>query len=159
MGGRPGPDTFSTVRPRDDVITHFDTTALGLPDPESVEFDPDNGHLYVLSTWGRVIETTRAGGLIQTISLAAARPVAVAGLAHAPASGDPSQEEFLHCRPRGRQWHQHLRERWQDVRDGLSGVSAPTDTPTLTPTATKTFMLHQHVHLDAGEHANGDGDN
>ena len=92
----PGPDgAFNGVAPTgDDVITHFDTTAFGLVDPEGVEFDLDNGHLYVLSTWGNVIETTRTGSLIQTISLAAASPVAVAGLAYAPASGDPAKRNF-----------------------------------------------------------------
>jgi uncharacterized protein YjiK len=134
----PGPNgVFNGVAPTgDDVITHFDTTALGLPDPEGVELNPDNGHLYVLSTSGNVIETTRTGGLVQTISLTAARPVAVAGLAYAPASGDPSQRNF-YIVDRGVDNGASTYENDGKMYEmAFPGVSAPTSTPTLTPTAT-----------------------
>ena len=79
----------------DDVMTHFDATALGLADPEGIEFDRNNGHLYILSGASRAIaETLTDGTLVQTIDLSSILPTsgsAAAGLAYAPSSSDPGE--------------------------------------------------------------------
>ncbi len=89
---------FDGVPPAgDDQVTHFDTTVLGALVPESVEFNPDNGHLYILSGSRPVkliVETTRSGALIGTIGLANCPMVMPAGLAYAPASNDLAKKHF-----------------------------------------------------------------
>jgi uncharacterized protein YjiK len=79
----------------DDVMTHFDTQIMGVLDPESIEFNPDNGHLYILSGPAELIaETTTTGTLIRTIGIAAAMNERAAGLAYAPASDDPTSKNL-----------------------------------------------------------------
>jgi hypothetical protein len=83
-----GNGLFDGVPPAgDDKVTHFDVTSLGMRDPEGIEFNPDNGHLYVLSGKAAAIaETTTSGALVQTIGIAAVNNVAAAGLAYVPAT-------------------------------------------------------------------------
>ncbi|KPJ93408.1 MAG: hypothetical protein AMJ53_07310, partial [Gammaproteobacteria bacterium SG8_11] len=73
----------------DDVVTHFDTQSLGAEDPEGVEFNPDNGHLYILGSNDIIIETTRNGTYIDEIDLSSVNPSKPAGLAYAPTSNNP----------------------------------------------------------------------
>ena len=80
---------FDGVAPAgDDIVTNFDTTALDLPDPEGVEFNPDNGNLYILSSKDDVIgETTIEGTLLRYLPLdPAASLINPADVAYAPAS-------------------------------------------------------------------------
>jgi uncharacterized protein YjiK len=72
----------------DDVVTHFDTESLGAIDPEGVEFNPDNGHLYILGSNDIIIETTRNGNYIQEINLSSLNITKPAGLAYAPTSNN-----------------------------------------------------------------------
>ena len=68
---------------------------MGLQDPEGIEFNPDNGHLYVLSGKARAIaETTTNGVLIRKISISSLTSKALAGLAYAPASGNPTKKNL-----------------------------------------------------------------
>ena len=82
---------FDGVPPAgDDVVTHFDSAGLGVVDPEGIEFNPDNGHLYLVGKPGNVVaEVTMTGQLVQTIDIAAANALVPAGLAYGPSSLDP----------------------------------------------------------------------
>ncbi len=79
----------------DDVITQFDVGGMGIRDPEGIEFNPDNGHLYVLSSRDEIIaETDRDGVLIRYIDITDAESNKAAGLAYAPASGNPTDRHL-----------------------------------------------------------------
>jgi uncharacterized protein YjiK len=84
----------------DDVlIQHFDTNSLGASDPEGVEFNPDNGHLYILGSNDIIIETTRDGNYIQEASISSLNPRKPAGLAYAPTSNNSfSKSLYIVCR-------------------------------------------------------------
>jgi VCBS repeat-containing protein len=78
-----------------DQVTHFDVSSLGIRDPEGIEFNPDNGHLYILShTRGPIAELLLDGTLVQYIDVTATNGVAVAGLAYGPSSTNPSQKHL-----------------------------------------------------------------
>ena len=83
---------FDGVPPTgDDLVSHFDVTSFGITDPEGIEFNPVTGHLYILSSRDNVIaETKRDGTLIRYIGLAALDILKPAGLAYAPARGQPT---------------------------------------------------------------------
>lgn len=71
------------------LVSHFDVEKFGVIDPESVEFNPDDGTLLVMgsnSTSRVIVETTIEGALVQVIDISASKSVAAAGLAYAPAS-------------------------------------------------------------------------
>ena len=77
------------------MVTHFDVNSLGIRDPEGIEFNPDNGHLYVLShNNGPIAELLLDGTLVQYIDISAANGRAVAGLAYGPASSNPAARHF-----------------------------------------------------------------
>lgn len=85
----PGPDgVFNGIAPTgDDVVTSFDTAALGVTDPEGVALDPDTGHLYVVGQpVTQVAEVTTNGQLIQRIDISAAAAIKPAGMVVAPGS-------------------------------------------------------------------------
>jgi len=85
-----------------DSVTSFDVTALGIRNPEGIEFNPDNNHLYILSskTFDRLIgETTIDGKLLRYLDITAANAVNPAGLALAPASdGSPQKNLYIVAR-------------------------------------------------------------
>jgi hypothetical protein len=75
----------------DDVITHFDTTVLGVVDPETVEYREDNGNLLLLGRTGRMLrEVTTSGTLVVETDLSSAPLDNPAGLAYGPTSNDPT---------------------------------------------------------------------
>jgi sugar lactone lactonase YvrE len=85
------------------LVGHFDVAAFGVQDPETVEFNPVSGTLFVLSNRPSgpiVVETSLNGTLIQTINVAAAGARKPAGLAYAPAS-DGSGELHFYIADRG----------------------------------------------------------
>src|SRR6266511_3736386 len=77
-------------------IGHFDVEAYGVDDPESVEFNPDSGTLFVLSNHASevIVEVSTGGSYLRTIDVTAARGLAPAGLAYAPASDGSSAKHF-----------------------------------------------------------------
>jgi PKD repeat protein/uncharacterized protein YjiK len=83
---------FDGVPPAgDDQVTSFDTTGLGLLDPEGIAFNSDNGNLYVVGRPADTLfEVTTGGVLVQTIDVSAANAIKPAGLAYAPSSLDPN---------------------------------------------------------------------
>lgn len=53
-----------------DTTTHFDVAAIGIGDPEGIDYDPVTGTLYVVDRKGkRVSEITTTGTLIRTIDM------------------------------------------------------------------------------------------
>ena len=79
------------------LVSHFDVDRYGVIDPETVEFNPATGTLFVLSSKPKspvVIETTLSGNLIQTINVSATNAKKPAGLAIAPASNGSGSRRF-----------------------------------------------------------------
>ena len=108
---------FDGVRPSgDDVVTQFDTSVLGITDPEGLTLN-DKGNLYIVGKPRTVVaEITKSGTLVQTIDISAANARKPSGLAYRARQPEREREEPLHRRPRGRQ-------RRQDVRDDASGIA------------------------------------
>ncbi len=84
-----------------DTVTHFDTTSIGLRNPEGVEFNPDNCTLFILSSKKfdhLIAETTIDGHLLRYLDIASIdggqHATLPAGLAYAPASGNPSENNL-----------------------------------------------------------------
>jgi len=85
----------------DDQVSCFDTSVLGMRDPEGVTMDPVSGELYIISRTDREVAiATPSGVLTDLISLAGvlpfttAPPVNPAGVAIAPASNDASRSDL-----------------------------------------------------------------
>jgi len=79
------------------LVDQFDVEAYGVVDPESVEYNPDTGTLYVMSSNRQnrvIIETTTSGALLQTIDISLANSIKPAGLAYAPASSGSALSSF-----------------------------------------------------------------
>jgi uncharacterized protein YjiK len=120
------------------LVSHFDVEAYGVLDPESVEFNPDSGTLFVLGNHEIpiIVETTTSGSLLETIDISAANTYAPAGLAYAPASDGSGAKRF------------YIVDRAIDNNDNpniidgkifeLTAPSPSTPTSTPTPTATPT---------------------
>jgi hypothetical protein len=86
---------FDGVSPAgDDQVSHFDTSVLGLSDPEGIEFNPDRNTLYILSRNRAMRETTLDGNLVSVIDISAANAVSPAGLAYGPGSLDPTKKSI-----------------------------------------------------------------
>ncbi|MAT97536.1 MAG: hypothetical protein CL608_10375 [Anaerolineaceae bacterium] len=78
-----------------DTLTQFDTSVFGIEDPEGVEYDPDNGHLYLLSSNDEAIaEIETNGTLLRYLDITPLNSIKAAGLAYAPASGNLSQRNL-----------------------------------------------------------------
>lgn len=79
---------FDGVSPEgdDQIAGDFDTTAVGIPDPEGIVYSNDTGNLTIIGTGAAMIETTTSGSLLRNISIAAANAVSPAGLIFAPGS-------------------------------------------------------------------------
>jgi VCBS repeat-containing protein len=79
------------------LVGQFDVEQHGVADPESVEFNPVSGTLFVMSSNRSspvIIETTTSGDLLQTIDISATGARAAAGLAYAPASDGSGAQRF-----------------------------------------------------------------
>ncbi|MGH3064808.1 MAG: SdiA-regulated domain-containing protein, partial [Gaiellaceae bacterium] len=79
------------------LLGHFDVAAYGVGDPETVEYNANSDTLFVLSNRQSgpiIVETTKAGALLQTIDVSAAADVKPAGLAYAPASNGTGVKHF-----------------------------------------------------------------
>jgi hypothetical protein len=117
------------------LVGHFDVAAFGVQDPETVEFNPVSGTLFVLSNRPSgpiIVETSLNGTLIQTINVAAAGARKPAGLAYAPASNGSGAFRF-YIADRGIDNDSH-----PDENDGkIYELTAPqTGTPNQAPTIT-----------------------
>jgi len=120
----------------DDIITSFDTYALGLMDIESVEYKADSDTLYIVSGLNNVIaETSKTGELLRYIDVTPYAGRAESGLAYAPSSLDPNVMS-IYIVARGLDNGYDPNE-----NDGmLYEIVAPTEpVATRTPTSTATF--------------------
>jgi DNA-binding beta-propeller fold protein YncE len=90
----PGPNArFDGVAPAgDDRVSHFDTSRLGQPDPEGVEFNQARGTLFMISNDNQttIVEATLAGAVVQVIDVASLGLIAPGGLTLAPGSRNPA---------------------------------------------------------------------
>lgn len=86
-----GNGVFDGVPPGgDDTVTHFDTEAMGLRDPEGVDYNFDTGTLFVASRADNfVVETTLEGAVVGSIDISAANAMNPSDIAYAPGSADP----------------------------------------------------------------------
>lgn len=75
----------------DDIVTSFDVEALGIRDPEGVEYDPGSDILYVTASRNSIAMLTPTGELLGFLDISEAGPRSPAGLALAPSSIDPTQ--------------------------------------------------------------------
>jgi DNA-binding beta-propeller fold protein YncE len=79
----------------DDVVNQFDTSILGIHDPEGLEFNSDNGNLYIVGRADDIIvETTTAGTAVRVIDIAFLNATELSGLAYAPSSVNPLERSL-----------------------------------------------------------------
>jgi hypothetical protein len=73
----------------DDVVTRFDTSVLGLQDPEDVTYDPATGHLFLISRTDLIaVEVTVDGQAVDTVDISSSGIRFPSGVVLAPASTD-----------------------------------------------------------------------
>ena len=88
----PGPNgLFDGVPPEgDDEVTHFDTSAFGIDDPEGITYDSRTGNLIVVGHPAKfMLEMTTTGQIVRIIDISEAKPASPGGVTVAPASYDP----------------------------------------------------------------------
>ncbi|MBK9711673.1 MAG: DNRLRE domain-containing protein [Kouleothrix sp.] len=89
----PGPNgVFDGCAPSgDDTSTHFDTSSMGIADPEGVEYNPDTGTIYITGASATtVVEATTGGTLLRVVDISFLNPYSPSGLAYAPSSVNPA---------------------------------------------------------------------
>ena len=87
-----GNGIFDGVPPAgDDQVTSFDTTVLGVGDPEGIAYDSDFGHLYLAATKTSIVHVTTTGVLLRTIDVSVTNATRLSGLAYAPSSVNPGE--------------------------------------------------------------------
>jgi SdiA-regulated len=78
-----------------DRVSHFDTGVLGISDPETVEFNPASGTLYLIGVSGdRIVEATTSGARVSEIDTSYVPIERLGGLAYAPSSRNAAQRSF-----------------------------------------------------------------
>jgi hypothetical protein len=89
----PGPNKkFDGVVKGDDAVTHWDTAALGLAEPSDIVFSSASGHFFLVSQTNSVIvETTKAGALVNSYDISGSGIVSPSGIALAPGSSAPAE--------------------------------------------------------------------
>jgi hypothetical protein len=75
----------------DDIVTSFDTTILGIIDPEGIAYDPVYDLLYIIATQDSIAQVTPTGTLVGMLDISAANARNPAGLEFAPSSVNPDQ--------------------------------------------------------------------
>ena len=83
---------FDGVPPTgDDFVVNFDTTILGVADPEGITIDSDSGHLFIVGfPETDMVQVTTSGDPVRTIDISDALADKPAGLVHAPSSVNPA---------------------------------------------------------------------
>lgn len=76
----------------DQVLGHFDTSVMGLSDVEGIDYNPDNGNLYLVgpNSRKRLVEATVSGALIQVVDITFINPVGPSDVSYAPSSYNPA---------------------------------------------------------------------
>ncbi len=79
----------------DDVVTSFETTRLGLTDPEGAALDPETGHLFIVGQPpGVVLEVTTTGSLIRVLDTSMANALKPSSVVVAPGSVTPGSSSL-----------------------------------------------------------------
>ena len=79
------------------LVNSFDTQILGVNDPEGVEFNPDNGTLFIVGKsegFDFIVETTTTGDPVTVIDISEPDVRKPAGLAYAPTSVNPAEKSL-----------------------------------------------------------------
>lgn len=79
-------------------VGQFDVARYGVFDPETVEYNPDNDSLFILSNRQSgpiIVETTRTGDLVQTIDVSSVYIQKPAGLAYAPSTNGSGKSFYI----------------------------------------------------------------
>ena len=90
---QPGPNgTFDGISSStDDVVSHWDTGRYDVEDPETVEYIPDRGTLFLIGTAGdKVVEVTTDGSQLSEFDVSFVPVDKPAGMAYAPSSSIPN---------------------------------------------------------------------
>jgi uncharacterized protein YjiK len=76
----------------DDVVTNFDTLALGIEDPEGIEINTTTGNLILTGRLNVLLlyEVTQSGNLVNTFDVSASNGHKLAGVTIAPGSTNPA---------------------------------------------------------------------
>jgi SdiA-regulated len=78
-----------------DQVRHFDTGALGVSDPETVEWSAESGTLYTIGAKGdKIVEVTTSGARVSEVDTSYVPLDKPAGLAYAPRSTDATKQSF-----------------------------------------------------------------
>jgi hypothetical protein len=90
----PGADGIFNGAPPigDDQVNSFSTSPLGVHDPEAVEYNPDHGTLFLVSSWtsDRTLwEVTLEGELVKMYDLSFLGPIPRSGMAYGPGGSEP----------------------------------------------------------------------
>ena len=137
----PGPNgQFDGPPPNgDDTATHFDTSALGVRDPEGIAYHPDTGNLWLVSRRSPLIEVTTTGVLVRSFDIVFLNAIEPDGVTIAPGSNNPF-EKHVWIVDRMVDNNQDPNENdgriYELAIDGA--LPTPTSTPTSTPMPTST---------------------
>ena len=133
-----GPDG---IRSADDgPVTHFDTLASGLRDVEGIEYNPDQGTIFVVSTYGgeRFLgEFSTSGALVNAYDLNYLGSVPRSGLAYGPGSQNPNVKN-IYLSSRGVDNGADPNENDGKIWEISLGNPQVTATPSITPSRTNT---------------------
>ena len=125
----------------DDAVTSFDTTSLGVGDPEGIEYNHHSGTLFILSRPDHlIVETTLDGVPLNVIDIGYLNAVAPAGIAYGPGSTNPNIYN-LYIVTRGVDNGADPNENDGKIYEISYEGSRPTLTPTSTPTSTNTSTV------------------
>jgi hypothetical protein len=132
----------------DTASGHFDTQSLGLNDPEGIEYNPDSGTLFVVSTKKNdtdLQEVTQTGAVVTTYDLGfLGADTRRSGLAYGPGSSHNPGAKSVYIASRGVDNDDVKTENDGKVFEIALGPPGPTLTPSVTattsgtPTATST---------------------
>jgi DNA-binding beta-propeller fold protein YncE len=102
---------FDGVAPGgDDIVKSFSTVGMGLRRPSDIAYDPDTGHLFIVSALDDFIaETTITGSLVRTYDMSATNMRYPAGIVLAPASNG-SGDVHVYVSDRGLDNDDHPKE-------------------------------------------------
>jgi uncharacterized protein YjiK len=95
---RAGPNKiFDGAAPEgDDVVSHFGTLPLGLHDPEDVEFNGVNNHLYIISRVDKIVAETSVTGVLRKVyDLTDSNILQPGGITLAPATVGTGKALFI----------------------------------------------------------------
>jgi len=144
----PGPNGIFELA-GDDVISHFDTSGLGVSDPEGIAYNGDAGSLFIVGRpVDRVAEVSQSGVILRWLDISASGAVKPAGLAYGP--GPTSTTRRLFVVDRGVDNNDDPNE-----NDGklyvfqLGAVSASNLPPVVNAGADRTVALGQSLFIDA----------